>query len=111
MPKYKVKVTALPEKGFRRAGIQFTREPSEVTVDADQLEILRKEPLVVVQVLEEIPDEDKGGGSGQLNAKATIEKINAVQTIEELDALLQGEERSSVLQAAEKIRQKFQAPA
>ena len=107
MPDYKVKVTALPEKGFRRAGFSFTREPSEVTVDAVKLEILQKEPLLAVQVLEEIPDGDQQGGS-QLNVAATVEKLKAAATVEEFDALLQGEQRAGVLKAAENLRAKFQ---
>lgn len=68
MPKYKVKVTALPEKGFRRAGFSFTREPSEVTVEADQLKVLQGEPLLSVQILEEVqeePADDKGKAKGK----------------------------------------------
>ena len=57
MPNFKVKVTALPEKGFRRAGFSFTREPSEVEVDDEQLKTLQGEPLLSVQVLEEIKEE------------------------------------------------------
>ena len=65
MPRYRVKVTALPEKGFRRAGLSFTREPSEVEVDEKQLKALQEEPLLSVQVLEELEEEkapEKGKG-------------------------------------------------
>lgn len=56
----KVKVSSRPES-FRRAGMDFTREPREVDVDEKTLSILQDEPLLVVEVLGEA-DEPKGNG-------------------------------------------------
>lgn len=54
----KVKVSAIPEKGFRRIGQSFTREPKEIEVTAKQLKELQDEKNLVVI---EIPDsKDKG---------------------------------------------------
>lgn len=46
--KIKVKVSSKPER-FRRAGMDFTREPREVEVDAKTLKILQDEPMLVVE--------------------------------------------------------------
>ncbi len=62
-PKVKVKVSAIPEKGFRRIGIQFGREPQEIDVTAAQLEILKAEKnLVVVDALDAAPDDESKKG-------------------------------------------------
>jgi len=45
----RVRVTSVPEKGFRRAGFGFTREAKEVAVDDKQLLALKAEPLLVVE--------------------------------------------------------------
>lgn len=47
----KVQVTSKPER-FRRAGLEFTREPREVEVTAEQAEALRAEPMLVVAVVD-----------------------------------------------------------
>lgn len=68
----KVKVSAKCER-FRRAGMEFTREPVEVDVDKDTLDILEAEPMLSVQVLDDKtkkagadpndPDKKKGKGN------------------------------------------------
>lgn len=63
----KVKVSSRPER-FRRAGMEFTREAREVDVDEKTLAILQGEPLLAVEVLEEI-DESNGKGKGKGKGK------------------------------------------
>lgn len=46
--KIKVTVKAVPEKGFCRCGMKFTREGKDVEVTPAQLEILKNEKLLVV---------------------------------------------------------------
>lgn len=48
----KAKVSAKTEK-FRRAGLEFTREPREIDVDKKTLDILKAEPMLAVEVLKE----------------------------------------------------------
>jgi len=48
----KVKVTSLPEK-FRRAGMEFTREPKVVEVNKKTYEILKDEPMLKVEEVNE----------------------------------------------------------
>ena len=43
-----IKVSSKTER-FRRAGMDFTREPREVEVDAKTLKILKDEPMLVVE--------------------------------------------------------------
>ena len=44
----KIKVSSIPER-FRRAGMEFGREPKEVEVDEKTYEILKAEPLLRVE--------------------------------------------------------------
>jgi len=46
--KIKVSVRSVTER-FRRAGMEFTREPREVEVDTKTLKILESEPMLVVE--------------------------------------------------------------
>ena len=48
----KVKVTSLPEE-FRRAGMEFTREPKVVEVNKKTYEILKDEPMLKVEEVNE----------------------------------------------------------
>ena len=95
---YRIKVTAIPEKGFRRAGIFFTREETIVTVSEDQLKLIQGEPLLVCQVLEEIPESVE---VVKLNAADTI-KLVSTASAEDLAKLAEGEERKSVMDAIAK---------
>ena len=52
--KQKILVRSVPER-FRRAGMEFTREPREVEVDAKVLRLLKEEPMLVVD------EKGKGG--------------------------------------------------
>jgi hypothetical protein len=52
----KVRVSAIPEKGFGRIGKRFSREATEHEVTAKELDILKKEKMLVVV---EIPAEKK----------------------------------------------------
>ena len=62
----KVKVRAIPERGFRRAGMAFTREEKIVDVDKKTLEILKSEQmLVVVEMPEEKPPKPEGKDTGK----------------------------------------------
>lgn len=58
----KVRVTAKPEK-FRRAGLEFTREPREIEVDAKVFETLKKEPMLVVESIKDGKAEDGNTGN------------------------------------------------
>jgi len=53
----KVRVSSFPAR-FRRAGIEFSREPKEIEVDEKTAEILKAEPMLRVDVVEE--DDPKG---------------------------------------------------
>ncbi len=97
--KYLVKVTAIPEKGFRRAGFAFTREATTITVDADQLKQIQKESLLVCQILEEIPPVDDS--KPQRNVAETIKLVMAADSAG-LAALTEGETRKGVMDAIAK---------
>ena len=56
----KAKVRAVPERGFRRAGMAFTRQETTVDVDEETIAILKAEPLLVVV---EIPEPEGGDGT------------------------------------------------
>lgn len=109
MPKYKVKVTAMPEKGFRRAGFQFTREASEVTVDEKQLKILQEEPLLAVQVLEELSEGGQPTGKTPTAAEL-IERIKTAATEAEVDAIRGGDQRKTVIDAADARKAELSRP-
>ncbi len=53
----KARVAAKTER-FRRAGMDFTREPRDVEVDQKTLDVLLAEPMLAVRVLKE----EKAGG-------------------------------------------------
>jgi len=61
----KARVAAKTER-FRRAGMEFTREPKVVEVDQKTLDILLAEPMLAVEVLKEKKaegtDDAKAGG-------------------------------------------------
>jgi hypothetical protein len=101
MAKFQVKVTALPEKGFRRAGFSFTREPSEVTIDGLQLKVLQEEPLLSVQVLKEIPDENENvAPTKPPKAEDLIAQIKVAATEKDVDTILGTDQRKTVVEAA-----------
>lgn len=57
----KVKVSSRPER-FRRAGMEFTREPREVDVDEKTAAVLEAEPMLAVERVTEKPGKtDKKG--------------------------------------------------
>lgn len=58
----KVKVSAKIER-FRRAGLEFTREPREVEVDKKTLAVLQVEPMLAVEVLKEEKKDDGGAAA------------------------------------------------
>jgi len=60
-PKTKVRVRAVPEKGFCRIGLKFGRDPQTIEVDAKQLAIIQAEKMLVVEILpeEKAADEKK----------------------------------------------------
>ncbi|MCK5235702.1 MAG: hypothetical protein KAR06_01855, partial [Deltaproteobacteria bacterium] len=45
-------------ESFRRAGHSFTREASTVTVDKDQLKMLEKDSMIVVEKVEDVKEKD-----------------------------------------------------
>jgi hypothetical protein len=54
-----VKVTAVSLKGFRRCGMQFTREPKEVEVTPAQLKELKAEKNLIIVEMPEDKKKDK----------------------------------------------------
>jgi hypothetical protein len=57
----KVRVKSVPER-FRRAGIDFTRQPQEIDVDEKTLKILNAEPMLVFEeISEETEKKEKKG--------------------------------------------------
>lgn len=96
------------QAGFRRCGIAHpavVTEYPDATFTSAQLEALKNEPMLVVQVVEE---EDKG--TKRPNAKDSIAAVKAAATLEELAALTEGEDRQSVLDAITKRQTELEAP-
>ena len=59
----KIRVKSVSES-FRRAGIDFTRQPQEIDVDVKTLQILKAEPMLVVEeISEETEKKEKKGKS------------------------------------------------
>lgn len=57
----KVKVKSVTES-FRRAGIEFTRDAREIDVDEKTLNVLKTEPMLVVEeISEETEKKEKKG--------------------------------------------------
>ncbi len=57
----KIRVKSVSES-FRRAGIDFTRQPQEIDVDVKTLQILKAEPMLVVEeISEETEKKEKKG--------------------------------------------------
>lgn len=89
--------------GFRRCGVAHSKSPTEHPdgrFTKEQLEILKAEPMLVVEVIAEQAT-PKGT---RLNATETIVLVQAASTIEALDALAEGEDRKGVLDAIAKRR-------
>ncbi len=58
----KIRARSIPDK-FRRAGIDFTKTPTEYDVDEKTLKILKTESQLVVEILpEEAPKEEEKKG-------------------------------------------------
>ena len=108
-----VQVKAIPQKGFYRTGLKFTREPRKLTVGKgkdvteEQLEILKAEPMLVV---EEVKEATKAaGGNGQAGDKSLSKDMKADEAIaaigwiedpDEVKKFVKGDERSTVNDAA-----------
>lgn len=87
---------AAKKDGFRRCGVAHAKEATDYPDgrwSTSDLEILRKEPMLVVTVSAE---QDK-----RPNAADTIKLVKEAADIAALDALADGEERKSVLEAIE----------
>lgn len=97
--------------GFRRCGIAHSKQAVEHpngTFSAEQLEILKKEPMLVVQVTE---GGDEPGKEKRLNAKDTIALVKTCASVEELDAAAaDNTDRQSVLDAIAKRRTELETP-
>jgi hypothetical protein len=89
--------------GFRRCGIEHAATPTEYPNDrftAEEIEILKAEPMLVVTVL---PDSAAAGDNqGKRKAEEVIAAIAAAETAEAVDALVEGDARKGVLAAADK---------
>ena len=106
-----IKITAKRD-GFRRCGVAHTKEATlhpDKRFTADQLELLKAEPMLVVEVL--AGGEGKAGDDKRLNATDTIALVKATETIEGLDKLAVDEDRKSVLDAIAKRRTELETPA
>lgn len=57
----KISVRSIP-KTFRRAKLAFTDQPKDYDVDPETLDILKAEPMLVVEVLPEAPEAGLKGG-------------------------------------------------
>lgn len=75
----KIKVSSKPES-FRRAGFAFTKKPQEIEVNQKTFDILKGEPMLVVEeikeeaqveveVKEEVEKETKGISQGKQKGK------------------------------------------
>jgi len=64
-PKLKVRVSATPERGFRRLGRQFTREAQDIDVTASELNVLKTEKNLVVVEMSAAKPKDPEGNEGK----------------------------------------------
>lgn len=102
-----IKITAKKD-GFRRCGVAHPKEATlhpDKSFTAAQLEILKKEPMLVVEIIE-------GGTAGaeRLNVPKTVALVALAPTLEDLDKLAEGEDRKGVLDAIAKRRTELEAP-
>ncbi len=89
------------KEGFRRCGVPHPARPTDHPADrftAEQIEILKAEPMLTVVEIEEAP---------KLNANEAIAKAKAAATIAELDELARDEDRKSVLATIEARRKEL----
>lgn len=97
------------QEGFRRCGIAHSATPIEHpdgTFTPEQIEILRKEPMLVVLDADETKAELTNKPTSAVDMIA-LAKLGA--SIEDLDKLAEGETRKTVLEAIAARRQELEA--
>jgi len=95
--------------GFRRCGIAHPATTTEYPDDRfteEELEVLRKEPMLVVL---EAAEAEAGSPATPTAARAKIAFISKVAILEELEKLVEGETRKAVLDAIAARRQELEA--
>ena len=98
-----IRITAKKD-GFRRCGIAHSKmavDYPDGKFEKDQLEILKKEPMLVVQELDS--DIKPTKGNNKAKAEDLIAAIGKADSVEVLQAILpEGEDRKTVLEAYQK---------
>jgi len=90
------------QDGFRRCGVAHPKSATEYPDNRftkGQLETLKSEPMLVVEVLA-----DPAAKPTRLNVPDTVAQVQAAATVEDLDVLAEGEDRKGVLDALAKRR-------
>lgn len=96
-----IRITAKRD-GFRRCGVVHSKaqvEHADGRFSAEELEILKDEPMLTVEVVDEKPSRP--------NAAESIKLVEAAADLTTLDALAAGEDRKSVVAAIEKKHQEL----
>lgn len=98
-----IRITAKKD-GFRRCGIAHSKtavDYPDSKFEKDQLEILKKEPMLVVQELE--GETKPAKNNTRPKAEDLIAAIGKAETVEALNEILpEGEDRKTVLEAYQK---------